>query len=305
MTEVRAAGGVVWRADDTGVVQVCLVHRPRHDDWSLPKGKLEPAEHPLAAAVREIGEETGVVAVPQVRLPTIRYTMPDGHLKVVDYWSMRAVCDSTATVPDEAADEVDELCWLPLRQAQQRLTYRHDVGVLRAFAALPSVTAALTLVRHGHAGSRGTWSGPDSARSLDTAGLRQAQALAALLAFTRPVRLFSASPQRCVQTMAPLARALDQPIEVDSVFDEPAAGQDPDENALAAAGRLAELAVDGGSTPGTAPDGTVAAVCSQGKVIAPALRLLSHRASADYQTAKGGGWLLSFAGDRLVGADQL
>ncbi|WP_326554957.1 NUDIX domain-containing protein [Micromonospora sp. NBC_01813] len=295
VTEVRAAGGVVWRADDTGTIEVCLVHRPRHDDWSLPKGKLEPAEHPLAAAVREVAEETGVRAVPQVRLPSIRYTMPDGHPKLVDYWSMRAVRASSGPVPDEAADEVDEVCWLPLRQAQRQLTYRHDVGVLRGFAALPPVSVTLTLVRHGHAGSRDTWPGPDSARPLDTAGLRQAQALAALLALTGPDRVLSASPRRCVQTMAPLAQAVDLSVEVNSVFDEPAPGQDPDEKALAAAGRLTELAAAG----------TSAAVCSQGKVIAPALMLLSRRASADYLTAKGGGWLLSFAGDRLVGADQL
>ncbi|WFE27287.1 NUDIX hydrolase [Solwaraspora sp. WMMD791] len=295
VTEVRAAGGVVWRTDDTGAVEVCLVHRPRHDDWSLPKGKLEPAEHPLAAAVREVGEETGIRAVPQVRLPSIRYTMPDGNTKEVDYWSMRAVEEPPGPVPDEAADEVDEVCWLPLRQAQQRLTYRHDVGVLRGFADLPPVTVTLTLVRHAHAGSRDTWPGPDSARPLDTAGLRQAQALAALLALTRPARVLSASPRRCVQTVAPLAAALDLPVEVDGVFDEPAAGQAPAEVALAAAGRLTELATTG----------TAAAVCSQGTVIPAALTMLSRRASADYRTAKGGGWLLSFAGDRLVGADQL
>ncbi|MFY1655279.1 NUDIX domain-containing protein [Solwaraspora sp. WMMB762] len=295
VTEVRAAGGVVWRTDDTGAVQVCLVHRPRHDDWSLPKGKLEPAEHPLAAAVREVGEETGIRAVPQVRLPSIRYTMPDGNLKVVDYWSMRAVAASAGPVPVDAADEVDELCWLPLAQARQRLTYRHDVGVLHGFAQLPPVTATLTLVRHAHAGSRDTWPGPDSARPLDTAGLRQAQALAALLVLTGPCRVLSASPRRCVQTVAPLAQALDLPVEVESVFDEPAAGQQPDENALAAAGRLTELAAAG----------TPAAVCSQGKVIPAALTVLTRRSAADHRTAKGGGWLLSFAGDRLVGADRL
>ncbi|MDG4767264.1 NUDIX hydrolase [Solwaraspora sp. WMMD406] len=295
VTEVRAAGGVVWRTGDTGAVEVCLVHRPRHDDWSLPKGKLEPAEHPLAAAVREVGEETGIRAVPQVRLPSIRYTMPDGNLKAVDYWSMRAVESAVGPVPDEAADEVDELVWLPLTQAQRRLTYRHDVGVLRSFAAVPPVTAVLTLVRHAHAGSRDTWPGPDTARPLDTAGLRQAQALAGLLALTAPRRVLSASPRRCVQTVAPLAEAVDVAIEVDSTFDEPAAGQNADERALAAAARLCELAADG----------VGATVCSQGKVIPAALTLLSRRASADYRTAKGGGWLLAFAGDRFVGADQL
>ncbi|MFY1633371.1 NUDIX hydrolase [Solwaraspora sp. WMMB335] len=298
VTEVRAAGGVVWRNGDSGTVEVCLVHRPRHDDWSLPKGKLEPAEHPLAAAVREVGEETGLKAVPQVRLPSVRYTMPDGNTKAVDYWSMRVVASPGASalpVPIEAADEVDEVCWLPLRQAQQRLTYRHDVGVLRAFAELPAVSVVLVVVRHAHAGSRDTWPGPDSARPLDLAGLRQARALAGLVALVGPRRVLSASPRRCVQTLAPLAQALDVPVEVDSAFDEPLPGQHPDECALVAADRFAQLA----------KEGTPAAVCSQGKVIPSALALLSGRASADYRTAKGSGWLLAFAGDRFVGADRL
>ena len=93
VTPVRAAGGVVWRTGPDGAgVQICLVHRPRYDDWSLPKGKLEKGEHPLAAAVREVGEETGVRAVPQVRLPGVNYALRDGTPKTVDYWSMR--CES-------------------------------------------------------------------------------------------------------------------------------------------------------------------------------------------------------------------
>ena len=85
----RRRGGLAAGPDGPGV-QICLVHRPRYDDWSLPKGKLEPGEHPLAAAVREVGEETGVRAVPQVRLPGVQLPLRDGTPKTVDYWSMRA-----------------------------------------------------------------------------------------------------------------------------------------------------------------------------------------------------------------------
>jgi 8-oxo-dGTP pyrophosphatase MutT (NUDIX family)/phosphohistidine phosphatase SixA len=290
VTPIRAAGGVVWRPGAAGV-EVCVVHRPRYDDWSLPKGKLEPGEHPLVAAVREVAEEADVRGVPQVRLPPVGYTS-DGRPKVVDFWSMRAA-DSGGF---ETGTEVDGIRWLPPEAAGRLVSYPHDARVLRDFAALPPVTSVLTLVRHARAGHRATWSGPDSARPLDDAGRARARALVPLLALTRPERLLSASPRRCVQTLEPLAELLDRPIEVSSDLDEPAPGQNLQENALAAAARLTDLALASGQ----------AAVCSQGKVIPLALALLAGAGTADtYPTAKGDGWLLAFTGDRLLAATPL
>ncbi|MCW3819978.1 NUDIX hydrolase [Micromonospora sp. DR5-3] len=285
---IRAAGGVVWRPAAAGV-EVCLVHRPRYDDWSLPKGKLDPGEHPLRAAVREVAEETDVRAVPQVRLPTIRYRS-EGRPKAVDYWSMRAAAEG-GFQPDT---EVDQVSWFPVDEAVRRVSYPHDGEVVAAFAALPPVTATVLLVRHGHAGKRGAWSGPDAGRPLDAQGWAQAQALAELVAVVRPVRLLSASARRCVQTLDPAAARLDLPIEVAGDLDEPKPGQQPDECALAAAARLTELAEAGDPV----------AVCSQGKVIPGMLERLAGRAG-DFTTPKGGGWLLAFAGSRLLAADRL
>ncbi|WP_433688474.1 NUDIX hydrolase [Micromonospora carbonacea] len=284
---IRAAGGVAWRQADDGVL-VCLVHRPRYGDWSLPKGKLEPGEHPLLAAVREVAEEADVRAVPQVRLPTVRYRS-EGRPKVVDYWSMRAV-DAGGFQPDT---EVDGIRWLPVGEAVRLVSYPHDAEVLTAFAALPPVTATVALVRHAQAGRRGTWSGPDSARPLDETGRAQAHALAPLVALVRPTRLLSASARRCVQTLDPAAALLDLPVEVTGDLDEPRPGQDPHERALAAAACLAELAAAGGA----------AGACSQGRVMPGALERLAGRAS-DFTTEKGGGWLLAFAADRLLAADR-
>ncbi|MFF5171307.1 NUDIX domain-containing protein [Micromonospora sp. NPDC000089] len=284
---IRAAGGVVWRREAYGV-RVCLVHRPRYGDWSLPKGKLEVGEHPLLAAVREVAEETDVVAVPQVRLPTIRYRS-EGRPKAVDYWSMRAV----GTGGFQPGTEVDDVRWLDVDAAARLVSYPHDAEVLAAFAALPEVTGVLALVRHAHAGQRATWSGPDTGRPLSARGRTEAEALAPLVALVRPARLLSASPRRCVQTLDPAATLLDLPIEVCGELDEPTGGQQRDERALAAAARLAQLGAAG------EPVG----VCSQGKVIPGALQRLTGRAD-DFTTAKGGGWLLAFAADRLVAADR-
>ncbi|MGY0007418.1 NUDIX domain-containing protein [Micromonospora sp. I033] len=285
---IRAAGGVVWRPA-AGGVEVCLVHRPRYGDWSLPKGKLDAGEHPLRAAVREVAEETDVRAVPQVRLPTVRYRS-EGRPKAVDYWSMRAAAQG-GFQPDT---EVDEVGWFPADQAVRQVSYPHDAEVIGAFAALPPVTATLLVVRHAHAGKRGTWTGPDTGRPLDAEGRAQAQALAALVALVRPARLVSASARRCVQTLDPAAALLDLPIEVVGDLDEPRPGQQLDECALAAAARLTALA----------GAGETVAVCSQGKVIPGALERLTGL-SDDYTTPKGGGWLLAFTGDRLLAADRL
>jgi 8-oxo-dGTP pyrophosphatase MutT (NUDIX family)/phosphohistidine phosphatase SixA len=289
VTGIRAAGGVAWRPTAAGV-QVCLVHRPRYGDWSLPKGKLEPGEHPLLAAVREVAEESDVRGVPQVRLPSARYRS-EGQDKVVDYWSMRAVADGGF----QPGTEVDDVRWLAVDEAIRLVSYPHDAEVLAAFAALPPVTGTLAVVRHAHAGKRATWSGPDTGRPLDAEGWAQAHRLAALVALVRPQRLVSASARRCVQTLDPAAALLDLPIEVCGDLDEPQPGQHPDERILATAACLLEL---GGG------DARVA-VCSQGKVLPGALERLTGRADADFTTPKGGGWLLAFAGDRLLAADRL
>ena len=126
MSEVRAAGGVVMRGRgrDTDVL---VVHRPRYDDWSLPKGKLHIGESFAAAAVREVIEETGVVCRLGRELGTVRYRDRNGRPKVVRYWLMHP----TDERPFRANDEVDEAPWLPVRDAMAVLTYSHDQDLVR------------------------------------------------------------------------------------------------------------------------------------------------------------------------------
>ncbi|RPK94491.1 MULTISPECIES: NUDIX hydrolase [Streptomyces] len=124
---VLAAGCVLWRrAPDGNGVEVCLVHRPRYDDWSFPKGKLKRGEEPLAAAVREVLEETGHHCAPGERLPTSRYAV-DGRPKEVAYWAAEATGGSFT-----ANDEVDRILWLAPGAARARLTRPRDVQQLTA-----------------------------------------------------------------------------------------------------------------------------------------------------------------------------
>jgi 8-oxo-dGTP diphosphatase len=127
---VRAAGAVLWRPGDDGV-EVALVHRPKYDDWSFPKGKLDRGETHDQAAVREVEEETGCRGPLGPELEGTSYRDAKGRPKAVRYWSMR--CRSEAGFV--ANDEVDELRWVDVLAAESLLSYAHDRDVLRSFVA--------------------------------------------------------------------------------------------------------------------------------------------------------------------------
>jgi 8-oxo-(d)GTP phosphatase len=209
--EIRAAGAVVWRGGDQGVETV-LVHRPRYDDWSFPKGKAMPGEHLLMTAVREVDEEAGVRVALGRRLPTTHY-FTEGQPKRVDYWAGRPVSPE-AFVP---GDEVDALAWLPLDAAAGRLSYAHDVVVLEAFAAGPADTAPVILVRHADAVGRKAWyrSGhtDDLGRPLSISGEVDAQALGQILSSFAPGRIISSAAQRCLATVGPYAALIGAVVE--------------------------------------------------------------------------------------------
>lgn len=126
--KVRAAGCVPWRPASGGLpgtAEWLVVHRPRYDDWSFPKGKLEPGEKWLDAALREVEEETGLTGEIGPALDDARYVDHKGRNKVVRYWSMRITGGAFV-----ANDEVDELVWLPAADARDRLSYEHDRALL-------------------------------------------------------------------------------------------------------------------------------------------------------------------------------
>jgi len=123
--EVKASGGLVWRRGDRGL-EVALVHRPKYDDWTFPKGKLDPGEGWEEAALREVQEETGLRCRLGHELPSAAYTDPKGRAKVVRYWLMEPLDGSFSP-----SNEVDEMRWLPAGEARDVLTYEHDRALLR------------------------------------------------------------------------------------------------------------------------------------------------------------------------------
>jgi len=127
--QVRAAGAVVWRLDGDGELEVLLVHRPRYDDWSFPKGKCDDGEGDRHCARREVEEETGLRGELGRELPPSSYIDGKGRPKVVRYWEMTVT--GGEFVPN---DEVDRVAWVSLQKAASKLSYRRDVDVLGDFA---------------------------------------------------------------------------------------------------------------------------------------------------------------------------
>ncbi len=206
---VLAAGGIVRRVAGGGREwELALVHRPRYDDWSFPKGKLLPDEPPATGALREVEEETGLLCRLGRELAPVRYLDHRGRPKEVRYWLMVPVDDRGFTVDDE----VDELRWCTTAEARTLLSYDHDRVLLDHVA-----TVVVALVRHANAGERGAWRAPDAARPLSAKGRAQAHALAAVLADLGVTRVLSSPATRCVETVEPLAASLD--VDVEAVDD--------------------------------------------------------------------------------------
>lgn len=284
---VHAAGAVLWRKR-RNAVEVALIHRPRYDDWSLPKGKVDPGETEPVTAVREILEETGQHAQLGRRLGAVRYPVTQG-VKKVRYWAAQA--QGGDFVPNH---EVDDLVWLPVDAAMKELQYAYDRKMLRRFAKQPADTQTVLIVRHGTAGRRSRFSGDDRERPLDKKGRAQAEALTEqLLAFGASV-VYAADRVRCEQTVEPLAAELGVAVHNEPTLTEESYAANPKQGRR----RVVEIAKLGG-TP---------VICTQGKVIPDLIAWWCDRdgVSPDKsRNRKGSTWVLSLAGGRLIAADHI
>lgn len=283
---VPAAGAVLYRMD--GDSPLCaVVHRPRYDDWSLPKGKVDAGEALPVTAVREIEEETGFAAELRSRIGTTAYPLKENTRKEVTYWS------ALATGGDfHPNSEVDEIRWVPVDEAKRLVSYPLDRKILTRFDDAPRARSVLLLVRHAKAGRRSEWSGNDDLRPLEKNGRVQAEMLAPMLRAFGVTRLHSAPRVRCEQTLAPLADELGASISTEPALSDEAYLDDP----VAAVSRLTRIAGAEG----------IAAVSSQGTAIPGMVRDLAGPAGLDVgdaSTKKAGVWVLGFDGGTVVHAD--
>ena len=218
---INAAGGVVWRKRAGSGraeprVDVLVAHRPSYDDWTFPKGKVDPGEALQTTAIREVAEETGLRVRLGPRLVQVSYPVAAGT-KVVDYWSARVIGQG-ATEPFTPNKEVDEIRWVGVREARELLTYKHDIQVLEDFRSLRERQGhrarTLIVVRHGKAAPHADYD-DDLERPLTPVGVEQASKLVPLLSAFGVRRIVSSPAVRCAQTVEPYAHSISTFLEID------------------------------------------------------------------------------------------
>ncbi|MGA8845714.1 MAG: NUDIX hydrolase [Nocardioides sp.] len=220
--DVLAAGVVVFRPGR----RVLLIHRPKYDDWSFPKGKLDRGEHPTAAAVREVAEETGLQVRLGAPLASQRYALEErGRHKTVHYWVGRPVGDDDVS-GYLSNDEIDAVEWVSLDEAADRLTYPHDRDTLAEALGSRKSTRAVILLRHAQACARADWHRDDRERPLLELGREQAARLVPLLTAYGVTRVLSSPSARCRETVEPFARTTDGELQLRPQLSEEVAQAD-------------------------------------------------------------------------------
>ncbi len=208
---VVAAGAVVSRKGP----ELLLVHRPRYDDWSFPKGKVDPGEHVTTTAVREVAEETGVDVRLGPPLSPQHYTVRNGRTrdKIVHYWAGRVVGDHDVS-SFRPNPEVDRVAWVRIGEVAKRLTYERDRQTLAEFEKVRKKSHPLVVMRHGKAQARRHWKHDDRDRPLRDLGLLQAEEAVPVLSAYGVKRVVSSSSRRCWTTVSPYADLADVDLEV-------------------------------------------------------------------------------------------
>jgi 8-oxo-(d)GTP phosphatase len=301
-----AAGALPWRRRN-GVLEVAMVHRPRYDDWSWAKGKLDAGEEWPVAAAREAAEETGYQVCLGRPLPTSTY--PVGSLnglatKEVRYWAAEVVGGT-----GELEHEIDEVAWLTAEEAALRLDYARDQEQLRALVQADEAeelnTWPLAIVRHAKAHPRGSWVGPDPLRTLDQRGRDRAAGLTPILAAYGVRRLLSSPSTRCMDTLRPYAAQARIAMRSKAGLSEEGFAEDPAKAAYHLDRMLHR--------------GTASAVCGHGPVLPSMLSVLRLHATgrpaeqlheaADLGLAKGEALISHLVGSgetaRVVAVERL
>lgn len=271
---------MVWREGPEGV-EILLVHRPRYDDWTFPKGKLESGECLIECARREVREEAGVRPIIGRYLGDISYNKQEGHRKEVHYWAMQT--DGIEFVP---SSEVDRIRWVHEGSLADQVSYPTERSVCeRLVGGWRDPAERILLVRHADAGKRNRGPDPDSARPLSERGRAEAAGLVEGLEGFPIDAVLTSYAARCRQTVAPLATARKRvPQLAIELWEE---------------SRPAEVR----ALLRDRPEGT-SLLCSHRPIVGTILRTLMREKEAPV-LQKGSTWVLDLADGKLATANYL
>jgi 8-oxo-(d)GTP phosphatase len=285
---IQAAGAVVWR-NNKDKTEAAIIHRPKYNDWSFPKGKLEIGESLIACAHREVFEETNIQTEFGPFLGDIEYLTPDGK-KQVSFWAAKAITDKDFS-PNS---EVDQLKWVEVKKVKELLTLETDKKILAQFIKLDCDTKPFILLRHAKAVTRDEWQGDDDDRPLDSLGQNQAKRLLSIYQVYNIEQIHTSDAVRCYDTVNPMVKGLGIKLEVTGKLGENAYKKDKEKAFDYAKDLIKE-------------DARIL-LCSHNPILPKMLNRLTKKSDVDADEGKlspADGWVIHRSGKEIIQIDRI
>ena len=286
---ILAAGAVLWRKSEKKKIEVLIIHRPKYDDWTFPKGKAEVGEPLIACAYREVLEETNIETAFGPYLGEVEYLTNDGKKKV-SFWSATVVKEKDF----KPNTEVDQLKWVEVTKVKELLTLDTDRKILEQFLQIEPDTKPFILLRHAKAVTRDEWQGEDDDRPLDSYGQNQAKRLLAMYQVFNLEQIHSSDAVRCYDTVVAIAKGLSIKLEVTGKLSESTFKKDK-EKAFDYAKDLIKL-------------NESVLLCSHNPILPKMLNKLTKKSEVDADEGKllpADGWVIHRIGKEVIQIDRI
>ena len=287
---IIAAGGVVWRETEDSKIELAIIHRPKYDDWTFPKGKLDTGEELISCAYREIMEETGLDIELGPFLGEVEYIAIDGE-KQVSYWAAKALSSSKDF---HANNEADLLEWHGFESARTKLTRDTDREILDIFIESPFQAAKLIFLRHAKALARSEWQSGDEDRPLDNLGQLQAKRMHAVYQVFGISQIHTSDAVRCYDTVNPMVKGLGIKLEVTGKLSESTYKKDKEKAFDYAKDLIKE-------------DARIL-LCSHNPILPKMLNKLTKKSDVDADEGKlspADGWVIHRSGKEIIQIDRI
>ena len=289
ISPILAAGAVLWRKSEKKKIEVLIIHRPKYDDWTFPKGKAEIGEPLIACAYREVLEETNIETAFGPYLGEVEYLTNDGKKKV-SYWAAKVIKEKEFN-PNA---EVDQLKWVEVKKVKELLTLNTDKKILEQFLKIEPDTKPFILLRHAKAVTRDEWQGEDDDRPLDSYGQNQAKRLLAMYQVFNLEQIHSSDAVRCYDTVVAIAKGLNIKLEVTGKLSEDTYKKDK-EKAFDYAKDLIKL-------------NKSVLLCSHNPILPKMLNKLTKKSEVDADEGKllpADGWVIHRIGKEVIQIDRI